>query len=361
MRIYLLGTSLLLSGILSVQTSAAQSVEAVREFDGPIQVDPDSLTRNLFRQAKVRSVHTVRLTEEGEVRDTVTYQEIDRFGRYTRVDRKLSPELHRQWSYDAQGRCTSLITYPTSSWRHTVIYTYNPDLHRGIQEVIKANGTRTTISEVKLEQRADTLLTEFISHGIPLGNSTILNRESRDLTMRYTPHPDTVLVLKYNYNGLGKLEWSGALYNFSRRGRLLEVGSLDLRDVAKVQKVKYEAGNVAPLLSYAQVLSALRHKQGFYSYPRQRWTYDSNNRVATQQTWTRINRTGQFATTIVKYTYNSANQIISHEQSTSSVYSPAKKTYSVFSYLPNGLLLRETSDARSEKPAFYRYEYQYYE
>lgn len=59
----------------------------------------------------------------------------------------------------------------------------------------------------------------------------------------------------------------------------------------------------------------------------------------------------------MKFNYNAHNQLIGREQTTSSLFSPPKTTYSVYSYAPNGLLIGETADARSEKPIFYRYQY----
>ncbi|MCC2546609.1 hypothetical protein LJY25_09155 [Hymenobacter sp. BT175] len=360
MRLILISTALVLAALLPPFTSAAQvpSEAAAAEPGGPIPLEPDSVTRHLFSSNRVRAVLKVRLDAEGEVRDTVAFQEVDARGRFTEVRYRQAPRLHRQWSYDAKGRCTAQVTQPSTTAPYTFIHTYNPALRLGSQQVLRPNGNTTTLCEESVIQQGDSLVIETRIQAMLMGTG-ISNRKSRQVSIRYAPHPDTILTLHYGYSAQEQLVSATASYGFSREGHLLEVGQLDLQQAARAQKVKTAAGQLAPRFTVRQALHGLR--RGRFLYPRQRWVYNHQGRVVEQSIMTRLSRDGQVATTLIKYSYNSLGQLIGREQSTSSVYSPPKAAYYVFSYAPNGLLLGETSDARSEKPMFYRYLYQYYE
>lgn len=356
----LLPPLLLLSSFLRLGTAAAQAPpEAETQINGPILVEPDSITRHLFARTRVRSVVKIRLNGEGELRDTVAYQEIDPLGRALRADIYLSPQRRRQWSYDAQGRCTSVVAHPTASQPYTYIYSYNPSLRRGAQQMVRPNGNSITLNEIELQQRGDTLFSENQLHGIVVGNSTFVKRESRHRSLGFTPHPDTTLVLNYAYNTLGKLESATISYRLSRRGQLLEIGHFDMPKVAKLYRVKPAPGLTVPVLTAAQALAALRRGQGLrYQH---RWFYNAQGRVERQETRTPLAQDGQFAITTTQFSYDAQGMLLSRAHTTQSLYSPPKTAYSVYSYSPTGLLLGETSDARSEKPTFYRYQYSYYE
>ncbi|SNC66944.1 hypothetical protein SAMN06265337_1783 [Hymenobacter gelipurpurascens] len=350
---------LVATSLFMAQKGCAQSVDKVEvDLSGPIRVEPDSIARNLLVRNRVRSVVKVRLDDEGAVRDTVSLQLVDPSGRYTRIDQLLNPQLHREWSYDEKGRCTSLVTHPTSYQPFTLIYSYNPALQKGLQQALKPNGKSIPLSEVQLQQRGDTLLTETRTHTL-LANGSLLNFESRRLSRRYSPHPDTVLILAYNYSAIGQLVSTAFNYSVSRQGQPIEIGRLDMEMAAKLQKVKVAPKQAAPQLTPAQALQVLR--QGKAVYPQFRWRYDAQQRIVGQEMTPRLNKQGQGTTTQLEYTYNSLNQLIGRQQITSSIYTPSATAFTVYSYAPNGLLLGETSDARSEKPIFYRYQYQYYE
>ncbi|TGE06037.1 hypothetical protein [Hymenobacter fodinae] len=365
MRIYLLLISLLLSGLLLPSGSQAQTAEAATpDPSGPIEIEPDSVTRHLYSKARVRSVAKVLINDEGEVEDTVSYQEVDVYGRLTLLNRRTtlaslfnqhsSPQLSKQWSYNAMGHCTSLVVHPTPTPPYTLIYTYNPKLGRGKQQVLKPDGTTITMSELSLRQHADTLITEKATHAI-FTQGVIYKQESQHRTLRYMPHPDTILLVHYRYNEKGKLQKASVNYSLSHEGRVLEMGILDLIQATKRHALPQGAAGHAALHVYSQALWALRHRQGVY--PKVIWSYDSQNRVVQQQIRTLDVKFVNNLTSSVKHTYNSQHQLIASEQN----YLGFGQSYTLYSYSPIGLLIGETSNARSGKPMFYRYLYQFHE
>jgi hypothetical protein len=325
---------------------------------GLLTISPDSVTRNLYKRTRVRSIAKVRLNGEGDVRDTVSYQEVDTAGRFLRLDTYLPPHAHQQWSYDAQGHCVSLVLYPTPNSVYSYIFNYNPELGSSTHQGLRPNGKLFTISETTLEQRADTLIKETRTQRTLTGEAVTGLKAYQRIT-RYTPHPDTVLLLHSWYAYSGQLLSNTATYRLSRQGRLYETGELDLAKAARLQKISAFIKFKIKTLTYHQLVSAMRQTQGII--PRQWWRYDIHNRVVQHTNRQRLNQQGQFSETMTRYSYNSIHQMIGSEITTFGLQTPTQTSYTVFSYLPSGLLQGETSNARSEKPVFYRYLYQYHE
>jgi hypothetical protein len=306
----------------------------------------------------------VLLNEEGEVQDTVSYQEVDVYGRLTLLNQRTpsgslfnqhnSPQQSKQWSYDAMGHCTSLVVHPTPTQLYTLIYTYNPKLGRGKQQALKPNGTTITMSELSLRQHADTLIMEKVTHAI-LTQGLIYKQESQHRTLRYTPHPDTILLVHYMYNEKGKLQKASVNYSLSHEGRVREMGLLDLVEATKRHPLPPAAAGHAAYHVYSQAVWALRQRQAVY--PKAIWRYDSQNRVVQQQIRTLDVRFVNNLISSTKHTYNSQDQLIASEQNSLGF----GQSYTLYSYSPTGLLIGETSNARSGKPMFYRYLYQFYE
>lgn len=337
----------------------AQSVPVgADEPVGLFAISPDSVTRNLYRRTRVRSIAKVRLDDEGDVRDTVSYQELDTAGRFLRLDDYLPPHAHQKWGYDEQGHCVSLVLYPTPNVVYSYIFNYNPELGRSTHQGLRPNGKLFTISETTLEQRADTLIKETRTQRTLTGEA-VTGLKAYQRSTRYTPHPDTVLLLHSRYAYSGELLNSTATYRLSRQGRLYETGELDLAKAARLQKINAFMKFKSKTLTYTQLVSAMRHTQGLV--PRQWWRYDIRNRVVQHTNRQRLDQRGQFSEAVTKYSYNTSNELIGRELTVFGLQIPTQTSYTVFSYLPSGLLHGETSNARSEKPVFYRYLYQYYE
>ena len=319
--------------------------------DGLLAAEPDSARRRQYARARVRSGLKVRLADSGESRDTVDYQLIDAQGRC--VQSGPAPvRPRRQWTYDAQGRCIALLGLPDATQDYTVISSYSPALRRSRQEVLQRSGERTVVLEKQLYQSADTLLTEVVARPLTLGHTIYPEYFQRSL--RRAVHPDTVLTLTSFYNTRRELTGSRADYSLYRRGRLLESGRLDLTAART-------GTSQAAAPDYARALAQLRHDVG--RHPQLRRRYDGRQRLLEQQTQhddSPATRTLE-STTVIKYTYNSLDQLIGAEMTVSSVRTPARSSYIVFSYLPNGLLQGETTNARTSRAVLYLYQYQYYE
>ena len=110
-----------------------------------------------------------------------------------------------------------------------------------------------------------------------------------------------------------------------------------------------------------RLLAALRQGRGLHAQRRR--FYDQQHRLIRQEISHSV-RSGareHLVRNVVHYTYNALGQLIGREGSLTTDLAPGRAGYAVFSYLPSGLLQGETTDARSAKPAFYRYQYEYYE
>ena len=312
--------------------------------DGLLPVEPDSARRRQYARARVRSVLKTCLNQRGEPQDTLEYQVFDAQGRCLQAG-PAPDQPRQQWTYNAQGQCTAQLGLPGAQQPYTVISTYNPALRRSRQEVLQRSGERTVVNEKQLYQSGDTLLTEVMAHPLTIGYTTYPEYFQRSL--RGQVHPDTVLTLTSFYSARQELTGSRADYSLYQRGRLLESGRLALPAAA------------AP--NYARALALLRH--GAPRHPERRCRYDAHQRLIQQETWHGDNAATRTLETsvMIKYTYNALNQLIGAEKTVSSLSTPARSSYLVFSYLPNGLLLGETTNARTSRATFYRYQYQYYE
>ncbi|RYU84306.1 hypothetical protein [Hymenobacter persicinus] len=324
---------------------------ALQSADDLIIGEPDSARRRQYVQQRVRSVVKVRLDGRGQVQDTLEYQAFNEQGRATEAG--TSPgRIRRQWSYNAQGHCTALVVLPATSQPYTFITSYHPGLRRGQQEVLQPNGTRTVVGERQLYQHADTLLTEAVGHNLLVGNHQYLDYYQRSL--RLQPHPDTVLCLTGFYDQNKQLTGSRVDYLLYQAGQLTESGRLDLGQAAKAQpEAGGAAGTVVPLLSSHQALLALRRGSGRLEVRRSH--YDARRRLIKQENLPQAGTSRE-----VLNTYNSLDQLIGQQLVTSGISSPTRSAFTVYSYSPTGLLLGETTNARSSKPVFYRYLYQYY-
>ncbi|MCB2376112.1 hypothetical protein LGH70_00850 [Hymenobacter sp. BT635] len=327
------------------------------DSDGSIKTEPDSATRHLYVRNKVRSVLKIRLDQDGNAQDTVEYQAVDRQGRWLQVGTSRT-KVRRQWSYNNQGQCTGLVEYPSATRPYTVINTYNPALQRGQQEVLLANGTRTIVSEKQLYRSADTVLTEI--RGQALTVSQYVYPQYYQRSLRLVPHPDTVLSITCFYNGNQRPTSSQAHYLIHRRGALVESGNLTLPATAKARPTRHSV-DIPAFPNPEQALATLR--QGEALHPQRRHDYDQKNRLVRQEITTPVEVGAQrhLIRNVVHYTYNSLGQLIGRQGSLRAGSAPAQAAYSVFSYLPSGLLKGETTDARSAKPVFYQYQYEYYE
>ena len=322
-----------------------------------LPVSPDSVTRTLYRRMRVRAVAKVRLNAEGDIRDTMFYQQVDPAGRLlTRAD-YLPARARQQWSYDEQGHCTALIQYPTPTQPATYLLAYNPALGRSTHQLLTPDGQLLTLSETTLVYRADTLLTETCtlrtSKGEAVPDSARFQR-----TLRLQLHPDTVLLLRTQHTRAGQLLRATAVYQLSRQGFPYESGELDLTQAARLPPLPGPKTGRKPL-DYSQLMQALRDARGIL--PRQWWRYDARNRLTQHISRQKTNRTHQIVDVIVTYTYNTKDQLIAREQRIPAMRGPGNVAYTAFSYLPTGLPLGETSDIDTRKPVFYRYLYQYYE
>ena len=108
------------------------AVPSLPEPVAALPVEPDTAVRRTYVREHVRSVVKLRLNDEGQVKDTIEYQEIDERGRrISQLRREAGWEERRQWSYDAADHCTSLVVHPSFGRKFTTIYTFNPALGRG--------------------------------------------------------------------------------------------------------------------------------------------------------------------------------------------------------------------------------------
>ncbi|MET4106121.1 hypothetical protein ABIB60_001469 [Hymenobacter sp. UYP22] len=355
MRFSLLAFAL---GIHSLWFCSASRAQATDELPSLISLSPDSVTRNLYQRTRVRTVVKVRLDEEGAIRDTVSYREIDRAGRFLWLFDYTFPQAQQQWSYDEQGHCTALVLHPTPGKANTDILAHNPRLGRSSHQLLKPHGQLLTISETTLLKQADTLLSE--THILrTLTGDAVLGTATHKRAWRYSPHPDTVLLLHAQYSHTGNLLATKVLYRLSRQGIPHEDGELNLAKIVRLGKLPVSATSASRQPTYRQLVQALRHTQGLV--PRQWWRYDAQNRLVQYTSRQRIGQTNQFSTVTTSYVYNREDQLIGREHATVSRHSSTRTAYAVYSYLPSGLLLGETSHIHSTRPTFYRYLYQYYD
>ncbi|RTQ49286.1 hypothetical protein EJV47_14190 [Hymenobacter gummosus] len=349
-----------------------------------LQPEPNAATRQLYARQRVRTVLKVRLNDEGQVRDTVEYQEVDTQGRRTLLHRYSSDwQERRQWSYDAAGNCTSLVIHPVPGRSFTTIYTYNPELGRGRCEVLEPNGHRTTVCELQRRQLGDTLLTEARFWDLTVGRYHFAAGYRRN--WRFALAPDTVLLLAGSYSPKGRLQSTQMQYELRADGRLTQQGEVDLHQILRTHRRR--AAQPDEQIPFRQFPALLRrHPEGFK--PNTQFYYDARQRLVTQEhTATVVVQQGtNFPTygsarvprsisntynpypvrrlntvqTVVTNTYNNLGQLIAQQLRVTGASSLGPKAYQVFSYQPDGLPAGETSRSTGQ-PVFYRYHYQYYE
>lgn len=321
------------------------------EAVGPLQPEPDTATQGLFARNRVRAVLRLRLDDEGGIRDTVGYQEIDQQGRWlVATTGSATSPTRRQWSYDAQGQCVSRIDAPTQRWPFLTTYHFNPATRQGVQKAVLSDGSAPTLTETQLYRHGDTTLTQSQHHrltvnGRPYG-SDLLQR-----VFTYSPHPDTTLTLTGYYTAKGRRLRVRASYQLYRRGQPVEFGEL-APAVLKAAKTSPQPEGVQEL---QLLLGALR--QGQPRQVQQRYAYDRWNRIVRRETITALPE-GLVSSVIVRFTYNTRHQLIGREETTTTGRQGAH--YTVFSYEPTGLLASETTDRQGSKTMF-RYQYAYYE
>ncbi|GAB3836510.1 hypothetical protein [Hymenobacter jeollabukensis] len=317
----------------------------------PLHPEPDTATQRVFARNRVRSVLRLQLDDEGMVRDTVGYQEIDPQGRWTMATTgSANSPSRRQWGYDAQGQCVSRVDAPTQRWPFLTLYYFNPATQQGVQKAFLSDGSSPILAETHLYQHGDTTLAQswhyrLTVNGRPYG-TTVLQR-----VYTYTPHPDTALTLHCYYSAKGRVLRSQASYRLYRQGRPIEYGQLPANALTGNKTRKQEGAQ-----ELQRMLSALRHGQ-----PRQvhqRFAYDRWRRLVRHETTT-TSPEGTVSTTSVRFTYNVLHQLIGREESVST--GTQGQHYTVFSYTPTGLLERENTNRHGGKNTFYRYLYAYYE
>ncbi|MCB2407148.1 hypothetical protein [Hymenobacter lucidus] len=323
--------------------------------DGAIRAEPDTATRHLYARHKVRAVMKVRINRRGEVEDTLEYQTVDRQGRWQQVGTGPA-SVQRQWAYNQNGHCTSLVEYPSPNRPYTVVTTYNPALEQGQQEVLQANGQHNVVSEKRLYHSGDTLLTEIKARALRVQQYQYPQYHQRSI--RLVPHPDTVLSLTCFYDQSQQPTSYQVNYLLYRHGRLRESGKLNLATMARARSIGLPTDQPG-VMSCAQMLATLR--AGYGLEPERRHYYDAQHRLIRQEITSPVGTTGQTVQTIVYYTYNNLGQLLGRQERLSVPMAAPRTTYTVYSYFPQGLLSGETTNVQGAKAVFYRYFYLYYQ
>ncbi|RAK66852.1 hypothetical protein [Hymenobacter edaphi] len=356
---------------------------ALDDPTAPLLPEPDPATRQLYARQRVRAVLKVRLDDEGAVRDTVEYQEIDAYGRRTLLCRTGGGwQERRQWSYDDAGHCTSMVIHPVPGRSFTTIYSYNPALGRGRCEVLQPSGRRTTVCELQRRALGDTLLTEARFWFLTVGRYHFPQTGFRR-TWRFALSADTVLTLVSSYTPKGRHRSTQLQYELRRDGQTQETGAVDV--VRALRAARQRAGQVP----FGQ-LPALLHRSPASFRPTALFRYDARQRLAEHQlitTWdfvptpayttlvstnvrqpltaspgARSAAFGQASIrTVTTNTYNNQDQLIGQQRRLLGTRYLWEPRYLVLSYQPDGLPAGETTRSSADKPAFYRYQYQYYE
>lgn len=324
----------------------------------PLPVEPDTAVRRAYARQRVRSVVKVLLNDKGQVKDTIELQEIDERGRrISQLRRGPDWEERRQWSYDANDHCTSLIISPGQGRNFTTIYTYNPALGRGRCEVLQANGKRTLVCEVQRRQRGDTLVTEACFSPAPVNNSPFQTTGCRRHT-RYHAAPDTLVTLVDTYSARGQLSGRQIHYEFQFGGQPRERGQLDVaRAIRQYQRTADPSvsSHRFPLIWVPRLLrTATTCLQ-----PATITRYDAAGRPVQEENIGRLFTPVTVSSRVItRNTYNELNQLIGQQRHLLGTYVSQGVGYVVFSYQPDGLPAGETSRAGGP-PLFYRYHYSY--
>lgn len=339
------------------QTYIRPVLPSLPEPVAALPVEPDTAVRRTYVREHVRSVVKLRLNEEGQVKDTIEFQEIDERGRrISQLRREAGWEERRHWSYDDADHCTSLVVYPSLGRNFTTIYTFNPALGRGRCEVLQANGKRTVVCEVQQQQHGDTLVTEACFAPAPV-TSSAFQAEGCRRDRRFQVAPDTLVTLIDVYSTKGQLTGRQILYEFQRGGQPRERGQLDV--TRAIRQYQRTGTSISPRQFPLAWVPRLLRTTSSCLLPNTITRYDEAGRPIHYET---IGRSVTPVTTltraVTRNTYNDLNQLIGQQRR---VFVPSVSNttgYVVFSYQPNGLPASETSRA-SGPPLFYRYQYGY--
>ncbi|MCC3157646.1 hypothetical protein LJ737_10375 [Hymenobacter sp. 15J16-1T3B] len=363
---------------------------ALDDPTAPIRTEPSPAMQRLYAQQRVRAVVKLRLTEDGQARDTAEYREIDGQGRLTLLRRYGSGwQERREWSYDDAGHCTSMVIHAVPGRSFTTVYTFNPALGRGRCEVLHANGRRTTVCELQRRTLGDTLLTEARFWALTVGRYHFPpNGYSRN--WRFSLGADTVLTLLSTYTPKGRTQSTKLQYERLYQGQLQEAGLVDVRQALRTYRQLSARTLPAEQVPFRQLPALLRANPEESFRPTARYSYDARQRLTEQQlitSWnyahgpgyttlvsnnvrTSLNHSpsasrsvalGQASVcSIITNTYNDLDQLIGQQRRLIGTRYPNQPTYLVLSYQPDGLPAAETNRTTAQ-PVFYRYQYQYYE
>lgn len=312
------------------------------------QAEPDTSTQRLFARHRVKAIVRLLLDDEGRVRDTVGYQEIDSQGRRTLATATSADSPHRrQWSYDARGQCVSRIEAPSRRWPFTTLQYFDPATEQSHRKALLPDGSSPLLRESLVYHHGDTTLTQSLHHALTIDGRPV----SRDLlrrTFTYSPHPDTTLIVQYDYTLKGAPLQMQTQYALRRQGHLFEQGQLVLR------KPSNEGA-----LALRQALHQLRRDQGRTATGRN--FYDRARRLVRQEIILPATGPALATSKTIRYTYNTQNQLIGRVESTQAGTTSLRPFYTVYAYSPSGLLLGETTNQKHSAATFYRYQYEYYE
>lgn len=377
--------SLLLSGLLATRATVAQSVlqngvwvpgrpalplgyynsTALRRTPPPSsvtielpepepaaipQAEPDTSTQRLFARNRVKAIVRLLLDDEGQVRDTVGYQEIDPQGRRTLATATSADSPHRrQWSYNAQGQCVSRIEAPSRRWPFTTLQHFNPTTQQSLRKALLPDGSSSLLRETMVYQHGDTTLTQSLHHALKV-NGQPYSQDLLRRTFTYSPHPDTTLTVQYDFSLKGTPLQMQTQYALRQQGHATEQGLLVLR--------KPSAEGAVAL---RQALQQLRQDQEQGRVATERNFYDRYRRLVRQEILIPANGPALATSKTIRFTYNSQHQLIGRVESTQAGTTSLRPFYTVYAYSPSGLLLGETTNQKRSAATFYRYQYEYYE
>lgn len=314
------------------------------------QAEPDTSTQRLFARHRVRAIIRLLLDDEGRVRDTVGYQEIDPQGRRTLATTTSADSPHRrQWSYNAQGQCVSRIEAPSRRWPFTTLQHFNPTTQHSLRKALLPNGSSPLLRETMVYHHGDTTLTQSLHHALTI-NGQPYSQDLLRRTFTYSPHPDTTLTVQYDFSLKGAPLQMQTQYALRRQGHATEQGLLVLR--------KPSAEGAVAL---RQALEQLRQNQEQGRVATERNFYDRYRRLVRQELLIPANGPALATTKIIRFTYNSQHQLIGRVESTQAGTTSLRPFYTVYSYAPSGLLQGETTNQQRSAATFYRYQYEYYE
>ncbi|KUG06539.1 hypothetical protein ASU33_04105 [Solirubrum puertoriconensis] len=305
---------------------------------------PDSAYQRLLASKQVKRIAKVSIDDEGQLGDTVAYQEFDQQG-----------QLLRAWT-DSELNTRALAGLVGI---HSV--------PMGTHQVVRYSSVSGSFA-----QPATTAPAASVAPAPAPPESTLLSYEQVPMRsdrggngfyhrFTYTPHPDTVIYLQYSSVGTSsKLNFSSARYRVLHQGRPTEQGRIAAR--AALKPARRLATNPAQSMAVAfePLLDAVRRGQNLDLL--HRWRYDAQQRLLQEQTNTRIGNGAepQILHTEILYTYNALGQLIGRRETVSSVRIPPRTSYTVYAYLPEGLIKGETTTGLTGAPTLFRYQYEYY-